>query len=205
MSTRRPWPTARRPVPIAAVVFPLPGPVLTMMSPRRMSVIGGRTSIVPAGRWPRAAKRGRNRSSEAPRREDGRRGDQGGGGFWSRELLRSRMRMHLKYGSPYGGCRPEVSPHETKQFCAVGCAPCGLAGSTSQSHPSSEQRSRSARGRGGARDRGSGAAVEGGRDSPGRGIFGADAGGGLRRDQSSGAGDRQSGDGGRAQDGPAAI
>src|SRR5581483_439895 len=39
MSTRIPWPTARRAVPMAAVVLPLPGPVLTMISPRRISSI----------------------------------------------------------------------------------------------------------------------------------------------------------------------
>src|SRR5437762_3427847 len=36
MSTRMPWPTARSAVPMAAVVLPLPGPVFTMMRPRRM-------------------------------------------------------------------------------------------------------------------------------------------------------------------------
>ena len=33
-----PLPTARRAVPIAAVVLPLPGPVLMRISPRRVSV-----------------------------------------------------------------------------------------------------------------------------------------------------------------------
>src|SRR6266478_753320 len=37
MSTRMPCPTARSAVPMAAVVFPLPGPVFTMMRPRRRS------------------------------------------------------------------------------------------------------------------------------------------------------------------------
>src|SRR5208337_817350 len=41
MSTRMPWPTARRAVPMAAVVLPFPGPVFTMMRPRRTSCIGG--------------------------------------------------------------------------------------------------------------------------------------------------------------------
>src|SRR5271154_1360108 len=36
-----PWPTARKAVPIAAVVFPLPGPVFTMMRPRRTSAMVG--------------------------------------------------------------------------------------------------------------------------------------------------------------------
>lgn len=35
MSTRIPFPTARSAVPMAAVVFPLPGPVLIRMRPRR--------------------------------------------------------------------------------------------------------------------------------------------------------------------------
>src|ERR1700683_3253091 len=39
MSTRIPWPTARKAVPMAAVVFPFPGPVFTMIRPRRTSVI----------------------------------------------------------------------------------------------------------------------------------------------------------------------
>src|SRR5207249_4195701 len=39
MSTRMPWPTARRAVPMAAVVLPLPGPVFTMIRPRRTSAI----------------------------------------------------------------------------------------------------------------------------------------------------------------------
>src|SRR5579884_4169252 len=43
MSTRMPLPTARSAVPMAAVVLPLPGPVFTMMSPRRGSVMA----------WPR--------------------------------------------------------------------------------------------------------------------------------------------------------
>src|SRR5208282_2506452 len=34
-----PWPTARKAVPIAAVVFPLPGPGFTIMRPRRTSVM----------------------------------------------------------------------------------------------------------------------------------------------------------------------
>src|SRR5271170_2434293 len=34
-----PWPTARSAVPMAAVVLPFPGPVLTMIKPRRTSVI----------------------------------------------------------------------------------------------------------------------------------------------------------------------
>lgn len=37
MSTRIPLPTARKAVPMAAVVLPLPGPVLTMIRPRRIS------------------------------------------------------------------------------------------------------------------------------------------------------------------------
>src|SRR5208282_6371179 len=37
--TRIPCPTARSAVPMAAVVFPLPGPVFTMMRPRRRSDI----------------------------------------------------------------------------------------------------------------------------------------------------------------------
>src|SRR5580692_3915423 len=41
MSTFMPWPTARRAVPMAAVVLPLPGPVFTMIKPRRMSCILG--------------------------------------------------------------------------------------------------------------------------------------------------------------------
>src|SRR5882757_6383010 len=39
MSTRIPWPTARRAVPMAAVVLPFPGPVFTMIKPRRISDI----------------------------------------------------------------------------------------------------------------------------------------------------------------------
>src|SRR5208337_1054336 len=39
MRTRIPCPTARSAVPMAAVVFPLPGPVFTMMRPRRRSDI----------------------------------------------------------------------------------------------------------------------------------------------------------------------
>src|SRR5215471_3373189 len=39
ISTRMPLPTARNAVPMAAVVLPFPGPVFTMMSPRRMSGI----------------------------------------------------------------------------------------------------------------------------------------------------------------------
>ena len=35
MRTRMPLPTARKAVPMAAVVLPLPGPVLMRMSPRR--------------------------------------------------------------------------------------------------------------------------------------------------------------------------
>src|SRR5438094_2100570 len=49
MSTRIPCPTARNAVPIAAVVFPLPGPVFTMMSPRRTSFIVREFLIVTAG------------------------------------------------------------------------------------------------------------------------------------------------------------
>src|SRR5438876_1501413 len=49
MSTRIPCPTARNAVPIAAVVFPLPGPVFTMMSPRRTSFIVRESLIVTAG------------------------------------------------------------------------------------------------------------------------------------------------------------
>src|SRR5579884_2555975 len=37
MRTRMPCPTARKAVPMAAVVLPFPGPVFTMMRPRRMS------------------------------------------------------------------------------------------------------------------------------------------------------------------------
>src|SRR5580704_16439164 len=50
MSTRMPFPTARSAVPIAAVVFPLPGPVLTMIRPRRMSSIG--ESLIVSGLHP---------------------------------------------------------------------------------------------------------------------------------------------------------
>src|ERR1700682_6477485 len=39
MSTRMPLPTARNAVPMAAVVLPLPGPVLTIIRPRRTSAI----------------------------------------------------------------------------------------------------------------------------------------------------------------------
>src|SRR5262249_42739969 len=39
ISTRMPLPTARNAVPMAAVVLPFPGPVFTMMSPRRLSGI----------------------------------------------------------------------------------------------------------------------------------------------------------------------
>src|SRR5580698_783307 len=51
-----PCPTARRAVPMAAVVLPLPGPVFTMIRPRRMSCILGNDSIVPVravggGKW----------------------------------------------------------------------------------------------------------------------------------------------------------
>src|SRR5579863_9010654 len=47
MSTRMPLPTARRAVPMAAVVLPLPGPVLMTSKPRRESVIeAGRGSKV---------------------------------------------------------------------------------------------------------------------------------------------------------------
>src|SRR5207245_11325334 len=49
MRTRIPCPTARNAVPIAAVVFPLPGPVFTMMSPRRTSFIVREFLIVTAG------------------------------------------------------------------------------------------------------------------------------------------------------------
>src|ERR1043166_9123243 len=42
-----PFPTARNAVPIAAVVLPLPGPVFTMISPRRTSLIA-QPLIVPA-------------------------------------------------------------------------------------------------------------------------------------------------------------
>jgi len=37
MRMRIPWPSARNAVPIAAVVFPFPGPVLTRINPRRTS------------------------------------------------------------------------------------------------------------------------------------------------------------------------
>src|SRR5579864_6552828 len=36
-----PWPTALRAVPMAAVVLPFPGPVFTMIRPRRISCILG--------------------------------------------------------------------------------------------------------------------------------------------------------------------
>src|SRR3989449_3032305 len=42
-----PWPTARKAVPMAAVVLPLPGPVFTIMTPRRMSCILAKLLIVP--------------------------------------------------------------------------------------------------------------------------------------------------------------
>ena len=42
-----PWPTARNAVPMAAVVLPLPGPVFTIISPRRMSCIPANLLIVP--------------------------------------------------------------------------------------------------------------------------------------------------------------
>src|SRR5215472_19365909 len=50
MSTFMPCPTARNAVPMAAVVFPLPGPVFTMMRPRRTSDIEAEFLIVP-GWW----------------------------------------------------------------------------------------------------------------------------------------------------------
>jgi hypothetical protein len=42
ISTRIPLPTARRAIPKAAVVLPLPSPVLIRISPRRESVIFSR-------------------------------------------------------------------------------------------------------------------------------------------------------------------
>ncbi len=48
MSTRMSCPTARNAVPIAAVVLPLPGPVLTMISPRRTSAICKTTIVLSA-------------------------------------------------------------------------------------------------------------------------------------------------------------
>src|SRR5579872_1170679 len=42
-----PCPTALSAVPIAAVVLPLPGPVFTMIRPRRISCIVGDSLIVP--------------------------------------------------------------------------------------------------------------------------------------------------------------
>src|SRR5438105_14687329 len=50
-----PCPTALRAVPMAAVVFPLPGPVFTMIRPRRSSDIGtsaGESLIVRGGKYP---------------------------------------------------------------------------------------------------------------------------------------------------------
>src|SRR5438270_338649 len=43
MSTRMPLPTARSPVPMAAVVLPLPGPVFTMIRPLRVSAISAKS------------------------------------------------------------------------------------------------------------------------------------------------------------------
>src|SRR6266700_6092542 len=48
MSTRMSCPTARYAVPIAAVVLPLPGPVLTMISPRRTAAICKTTIVLSA-------------------------------------------------------------------------------------------------------------------------------------------------------------
>src|ERR1700686_1995166 len=50
-----PWPTARNAVPMAAVVFPLPGPVFTMIRPRRRSDIRetrAESLIVRGGKYP---------------------------------------------------------------------------------------------------------------------------------------------------------
>src|SRR5437660_7903775 len=57
MSTRIPCPTARSAVPMAAVVLPLPGPVLTMIRPRRTSCIMKECLIVPVRRVLRANTR----------------------------------------------------------------------------------------------------------------------------------------------------
>src|SRR5450432_3422583 len=44
ISTRIPFPTARKAVPMAAVVLPLPGPVFTIINPRRTSDIANKPS-----------------------------------------------------------------------------------------------------------------------------------------------------------------
>src|SRR5205814_1645708 len=46
-----PLPTARKAVPIAAVVLPLPGPVFTMMRPRRISSGMNVSLLVAAVIW----------------------------------------------------------------------------------------------------------------------------------------------------------
>src|SRR5579863_3485972 len=61
MRTLIPWPTERRAVPIAAVVFPFPGPVLTMMRPRRTSVMFSGRLILLEG----PTRGGRNRKMRA--------------------------------------------------------------------------------------------------------------------------------------------
>src|SRR5271165_224842 len=51
-----PLPTARNAVPMAAVVLPLPGPVFTMINPRRTSAMkNSRTRTVVARLWARPA------------------------------------------------------------------------------------------------------------------------------------------------------
>src|SRR5207247_362813 len=62
-----PCPTARSAVPIAAVVFPFPGPVFTMMSPRRTSCIG---RILDCNRWPGLARYRRTAITARPNRVD---------------------------------------------------------------------------------------------------------------------------------------
>src|ERR1041385_8698668 len=44
MSTRRPWPTARKAVPRAQVVLPLPGPVYTINSPLSSAIVFSRVA-----------------------------------------------------------------------------------------------------------------------------------------------------------------
>src|SRR6478672_4397780 len=52
-----PCPTARKAVPMAAVVLPLPGPVFTMMRPRRMSGIPAKLRLyLFPGMWARAPR-----------------------------------------------------------------------------------------------------------------------------------------------------
>src|SRR5215471_10192115 len=99
MSTRNHWPTARSAVPMAAVVFPLPGPVFTMIKPRRISGITVKLFIVPVRHHLGGVHPGARRfASEPPFHTS-----------LNAELVLFEIRMHLRKGPTLG----EVSPHET--------------------------------------------------------------------------------------------